>query len=163
MNLQEILVLGVGAAVGAALLLGSVLAAVRRARRGTLAGRGGTDEVRRLGRRIRQLERMARRTEARLNGRMDELRRLLAQAEAVTARPGGAYVPQEASSSAEAVAPPAILEKQRDQIFRLRLQGLEPIDIARRMRVPVGEVELTLKLRKAQRDHARAAVDSPDA
>jgi DNA-directed RNA polymerase specialized sigma24 family protein len=106
---------------------------------------------------------MARRAEERLNGRMDELRRLLAQADAAAARPGGAYVPQDASSPAEQAAPPAILEKQRDQIFRLRLQGLEPIDIARRMRVPVGEVELTLKLRKAQQEHARAAADSPGA
>jgi hypothetical protein len=168
MTREQILVLAVGAAVGAALFLASVLVAVRRARRRSAGGKHSTAELRRLGRRIRQLERLARRTEERLNGRMDELRHLLARAEEVTARHEGLYVAQDApgrrtedGTPAGLSAVPAMLEKQRDQIFRLRLQGLEPMDIARRMRMPIGEVELTLKLGKTQKDRARA--DAPHA
>jgi DNA-directed RNA polymerase specialized sigma24 family protein len=165
MNMEQVLVLAGGAAVGAALLLGSIWVAVRRARRGAPAGSVGAGELRRMGRRIRQLERIARRTEERLNARMDELRRLLAQADDLTARGGGLYVPQDVPDRADAdgtpkglSAVPAMLEKQRDQIFRLRLQGLETVDIARRMRLPIGEVELTLKLARTQQRAGAAAV-----
>jgi uncharacterized protein (TIGR03382 family) len=154
----EWLLLGGGAAIGAALALLSVLAVLRRRRRADSSGPAGTGDLRRLGRRIRQLERIARRTEERLNSRMDELRRLLAEAERVTggspARAGGGDAAGPADPPSAPL--PAFLQSQRDQVLRLSLQGLEPLDIARRLDMPVGEVELTLKLHE-QEAHARQA------
>jgi hypothetical protein len=148
-------VLAGGAGIGAGLVLLSVVAAMLRRRR--IAARApGQVDFRRAGRRLRQLERMARRTEVRLNSRMDELRHLLAQAEQVLPRPLGEG---QSAGGPEAGPLPAILEKQRDQIFRLRFQGLETVDIARRLRLPVGEVELTLKLHQRQQDHAGAGAN----
>jgi hypothetical protein len=152
MTFHELLVLAGGAGIGAGLVLLSVVAALLRRRR--IAARDpGVIDLHRAGRRLRQLERMARHTEVRLNGRMDELRHLLARAEQVLPHAAGGG---EDAVAAEPGPLPAILEKQRDQIFRLRFQGLETVDIARRLRLPIGEVELTLKLHQRQQDHAGA-------
>ena len=176
MNTSELLMVAAGAVIGATLVGLSLAAAAMRRRRAASSHMPEMEHLRRLARRIRQLDRIARRTEERLNGRMDELRRLLAQAEGVTApraappyASDGRYVGEPAAgerpssepggpaSPASTRAPlPGGLQKQRDQIFRLRFQGLETIDIARRLNLPVGEVELTLKLYREQQ-----VADSP--
>ena len=158
MTTNELLVLAGGVAAGAALVLLTVLAVVLRRRRGASpdeAGAGGAGDLRHLGRRIRRLDLIARRAQARVKAQVEELRRLLARAERLT---GG--VPARASDAAPSAEPeeaplPAIVQSQRDQVLRLSLQGLEPIDIARRMSMPIGEVELTLRLHQKEHEPAR--------
>lgn len=148
------LLLAAGVVLGAGCLALAGLLRLRRRKGLGEAERPRDGSLRRTARRIRQLERIARRTEERLNSRMDELRRLLAQAERVIARVQAP--PGEAPPPDTDVAAPGLLEKQRDHVLRLRLQGLETIDIARRLGLPVGEVELTLKLQEKEKDLAGA-------
>lgn len=155
--LEWVIVIG-AAAAGAGLLLFVGRLALRPVRRSGAAGMTDLDTMRRLAVRLRRLERVARRTERRLEDHVDELRRLLSQAEAKAApagtgdsfRPVAPGAPASPPGARSEAILPGILEKQRDLIFRLRLQGLEPMDIARRLRLPIGEVELTLKLHDRQ-------------
>ena len=174
MTAQEWLVLAGSVAAGAAAALAAVAVAMRLGRRGSPA-RTDLDVMRRLALRLRRLQRVARETERRLEGHVDELRRLLSEAEGKAAAgaagessPGAAPPAPDATPDADKPLLPGILEKQKDLIFRLRLQGLEPVDIARRLHLPVGEVELTLRLHDKEagtyrRDRpAQAASQAPD-
>ena len=149
-------------ALGVALAVLGAMAVGRLRRRGGLAGEAGSagaGDVRHLKRRIRRLNRIARRAQERVQGQVAELRRLLEKAQRLT---GGAAPASANASDPDGPAgpaedpPPAGLQRQRDLVLRLSLQGLEPIDIARRLDMPVGEVELTLKLHQEEKEHARA-------
>lgn len=156
MTAQEWLVLAASLATGAAVALVALAVSRRLARRAGVPAGADLEAMRRLAVRLRRLERLARRTERRLADRGGELRRLLAQADGRTP-PAADDSPRPAAPGADAESPdareealPHILEKERDLIFRLRLQGLEPVDIARRLSLPVGEIELTLRLHDEQ-------------
>jgi hypothetical protein len=64
----------------------------------------------------------------RADERIAELRRLSAPAEPAGGQRGG---------------------REGDEILRLSRQGLEPVEIARRMKMPVGEVNLVLRLEQS--------------
>jgi DNA-directed RNA polymerase specialized sigma24 family protein len=149
MTTQEWLIPAGAAAVGAAAAILVAWIARRFAPRRGAPGRADLESMRRLAVRLRRLEQVARRTQHRVGDHVEELRRLLSEAEDLCPQPPPGGEPPRSLQDEEPVLP-GILEKQRDQVFRLRFQGLEAIDIARRLALPVGEVELTLKLRDQQ-------------
>jgi len=106
-----------------------------------------------------ELEALARRIDERIERRLTELRHELAKADAFLKASGPAGSPaREPQESHDATgvadsggtAPPAAdtsaARPEDREILRLHAQGLDPIEIARRRQMPVGEVELILNL-----------------
>jgi len=148
--------------IGASLLAAAgilALALLVVLRRTGAADRGRSAQLaaRRAPGQLRRLNRLARRIERRLKARTDRLRELLDRAERLTARLDPLATGLDVQG--DGLTPDLPLERQRDQIFRLSFQGLEPMDIARKLDLPVGEVEVTLNLHKSQHGAGRGLAD----
>ncbi len=84
---------------------------------------------------------------ARAQARLADIQRLTGSLpEAPAAPPAPAQAPR---PSLESLLPPPRLEPQQGEVLRLHQQGLEMVEIARRLDLTVGEVELTLNLAKS--------------
>jgi hypothetical protein len=151
MTTQDWLIVAGAAVAGAAAVLAAMAMSRRVARRFIAMSPSDLETMRRTAVRLRRLQQVASAVERRLEGHVDDLRRFQAMAQAGGDAPAGTSSPQDATRSEASPRPmPHTLEKQRDHVIRLRRQGLEPMDIARRLRMPVGEVELTLTLHDRQ-------------
>lgn len=97
---------------------------------------------------VRQLERLLVRLEAYRENGQTEAEPATEQTDGPTPAPA-----QDAEKAAPAAgsrpAPPAGLESLSDAVVKLDRQGLDSMDISRRLGVPVGEVDLVLKLRRS--------------
>ena len=89
--------------------------------------------------------RRSRRTDEQVRRRLVEFQRLLDQADNRIARPDGTRPsgPDDPAGAGRSTA-----ADKADEIARLAVQGLDAIEIARRMNVDVGEVELMINLHK---------------
>lgn len=144
--------MGAGALVACGVLLLGVYFLIRRRadamrtfQKGRLnAGEKMSRDVRSM---LEELEQLADRIDARLNGKIQHLSDLLNQAQGKIDR-----LEELSSRSARDEEDP---ERPHDpagrEVLRLWGQGLDPVEIARRMEMDVGEVQLVLRLEKAQR------------
>ncbi len=106
-----------------------------RARRGTETAKldetAKTQEIHAL---MSELEQLALRIDERIELRMSQLRQLLTEAD------------ERIAQIAEKCPEENVLDPRDRYILRLNAQGVDPIEIARRMQMNVGEVELVVNL-----------------
>lgn len=155
-------------AAGAGVLLAVVcfrgrLASRRPGREEISDGLAARADIRSL---MGQLERLADGIDQRMSSRLDELKRLLAEADATIAElRSGLQRPKESDPSASphiaaqpghspqgAQQPAERLSPRDGEVVRLASRGLDTIEIARRMNMNIGEVELILNLHPASHD-----------
>ena len=91
-----------------------------------------------------ELGRLAEEIDRRADDRLDELRRLCAEADRKITRL------REQAAARDAKAPPPAGGLRRAEILRLSNEGLSPLEIARRLEMDAGEVELTLNLTRSK-------------
>ena len=95
------------------------------------------------------LDQVARRIESRVDAKIAELRRLLADADARIAQLHHLAPPQ--SGQTDSATPHGTdLSRRQEEILRLHSQGMDAVRIARRMEMDVGEVDLVLNLHRQQ-------------
>jgi hypothetical protein len=109
------------------------------------ASRPLRDEVQQL---CEQLREVAEQVDRHVDRRLGELRRLVRQADAriadlQRAAAGDAYAPESPTPPAEA---DAAGESRTARVLAMAGQGLGPVEIARRLRMDVGQVELVVNL-----------------
>jgi len=154
---------GVMVGLGAGLLVLMVHVQRRQARAARVEAKAASDaravraNVRQL---MDQLDGLATKIDQRIDARLIELRRVLAEVETTVAAAQEALElhdgpgPADTSSASEPgegdsdAGPPSPTRPnpRRDEILRLRSQGLDAVEIARRVQMNVGEVELVLNL-----------------
>lgn len=156
-------------ASGAALLIAVALfrktlqmsrsASADRANRANRAPAQASRDIREL---MDELDRCAKRIDAKVETRLEQLNRLVAQADRTIGpgRPGspagdrvdGRYIAAERDeANAPALAPKnEHIRADHDEILRLAEQEISAIDIARRKNMNVGEVELILNLHRTR-------------
>ncbi len=144
--------MGAGALVASGvLLLGVYFLIRRRADAIRPIQRGRLERVEKMSRDVRslleELQQLADRIDARLNGRIEHLTDLLSQAQGRIDRLE--YLSSRTARDAEDQERPH--GPASGEVPRLWGQGLDPIEIAGRMEMDVGEVQLVLQLEKAQR------------
>jgi len=161
-------VLLLGSAVALAALLVLILLYVKLGRISRLRHRKRTPDESSVRSDIRdmmdQLERLAERIDQQAAWRVSELRQLLVQADSTMEKlrstmgkpKAPADMPENAVEPVPRQSPIAGLQQaepinhRRSEILRLKSQGLDAIEIARRMEMNVGEVELIMNLHPTQ-------------
>lgn len=141
MTPPQLLMIAGGMLAAATVLTVLLLVAVRRALPGP--PRTGPDEA--------EMGKVLKRAAA-LQSRMDDLQRLVNE----TDRKVESLRRLLDQASQGSLYPPPMLEPQHEAILHLRSQGLDSIDIARRLDLDVGQVELTLNLRKVPAERQEA-------
>jgi hypothetical protein len=132
--------------VAAAVALGLVVVVLRQRTRGKAPRAEGDAEeardgqARELAALTERLERLAERVERDLSQQMREARDLLAETER------RASEPREGSSGGSPGRYEPGAEPRRAEVIRLSRQGVDAVEIARRMDLEVGEVELMVHL-----------------
>lgn len=131
-----------GCCAVAVAVLGRRGAGSSRAAPGSTDSQKPADEIREL---MGQLDRLAGQIDRRIDDRQAQLADLLAQADQKLRQL------QQALEAAPPARRPSIkLADTSVEIMRLRSEGLAPVEIARQMRMNVGEVELVLNLQKSR-------------
>lgn len=145
MNWETIRTVAAAACVGASVLILFYLL-VRRLRRRPPAASGLRTSVgiRQLHAEVADLRRRVEALGEQIEtGRADALREAIGQADeriAELRRLAGLVEPQQTGRREG---------REGQEILRLSRQGLEPVEIARRMKMPVGEIELVLHLERS--------------
>ena len=162
---NEVLLLGSAVAIEA--LLVGVLLYVRRRRISRLRDQQRLPDELSVRSDVRdmmdQLERLAERIDQQAERRVSEVRKLLTEADSTMAKlesmvsklQAVADMPEPTIGSARHQPPPGgpqsagLTRQRRSEILRLKSQGLDAVEIARRMQMNVGEVELVMNLHPA--------------
>jgi len=116
-----------------------------------------------------ELDALAGRIDKRIEQRLDELRRLVSEVDAKVAEaeaklrgldgPGGSYKAAPPAAADAEESPPtgrtrpkagAKISPQHQEVLALKAQGLNAVEIARRVAMNVGEVELVLNLHQSR-------------
>ncbi|MDY6913871.1 MAG: hypothetical protein SVT52_05390 [Planctomycetota bacterium] len=142
---------GIIAALTVAAIVLVLLLAVFLANRRTAASSGKTLEAAdAVGNDVAELavelDRLAEEIGRRADARLDELRRLCDEADGKIARL------RELAAVRDTKAPPPTGGLRRAEILRLNGEGLSPLEIARRVEMDAGEVELILNLTRSKTD-----------
>ena len=149
MKSQDMMFLAAMFLVSAALLAIALVRIMRRGghwRSGDPAGRKLARDVNEL---TKRLEQTAQRISARVETQLSQLRQLQQQLEERAAQLATML---DRTGTAGDNYPPLPLESQQQEIVRLSRQGIDPVGIARRLELSVGEVELSLNLQRSLAD-----------
>ena len=147
MTLYQLYALAAGVLVAVVILvLVLALAMRRRLSAGASSGRISREAIDLL----KRLEQASRKIDAQAKAVSQQLRPLLEEAQEKIAQ---LQRRMDESDTREGFFPPP-LQRQQDEIVRLSQSGMDALDIARRLELTVGEVELMLNLQKSQKVQA---------